>query len=158
MDVGFTDRWERTTAARAAGARVVYVSLGTFLSGLGSLTTTVIEAVSSLDDVEVLVSVGRDAALWSEVDLPANVAVFGRVPQLAVLAGCDLVVSTGGLNTGHEALWFGVPVLNLPVAGVDTPGNAARLAFHGVGSRLTPDRHHRDQRADHVRDLLDDER
>ena len=83
-------------------------------------------------------SVGLDLPDWKQRRLPDNVAVFGRLPQLVVLAHCDLVVATGGLNTGHEAVLFGVPILNLPVAGVDTPGNAARLAYHGVGRRLTP--------------------
>lgn len=157
VDDRFAARWTDVTAARAAGARVVYISLGTFLSGLRELTSTVIEAVSSIDGVEAVVSVGRDADLWRDADLPPNVAVFASVPQLEVLAACDAVVSTGGLNTGHEALWFGVPVLNLPVAGVDTPGNAARLAYHGVGSRLTPDDITVTTVGERVRSLLDDE-
>jgi UDP:flavonoid glycosyltransferase YjiC (YdhE family) len=61
----------------------------------------------------------------------ANTSICGTRPNT------DVAVSTGGLNTGHEALWFGVPMLNLPIAGIDTAGNSARLCLHGVARRLT---------------------
>jgi zeaxanthin glucosyltransferase len=135
VDDGFAARWE---AMRATGDRVVYVTLGTFLAGLGDLTERVIDAAAMVPRTQVVVSVGRDHAQWAGRALPANVAVFARVPQIEVLEHADLTVSTGGLNTGHESLWFGVPVLNIPAGGIDTAGNAARLAYHGVGRTLRP--------------------
>lgn len=138
VDAGFAERWTEIRRRRAAGGRVLYLTLGTFLSGLEDLTAIVIEAAGGVADLDVVASVGADLPRWRDRPLPPNVAVFARVPQLEVLEGSDVVVSTGGLNTGHEALWFGVPVLNLPVGGVDTAGNAARLAHHGVGRRLRP--------------------
>lgn len=157
-DVGaaFAQHWEAVVGRRAAGgARVVYVSLGTFLAGMEQLTERIIEAASELPETELIVSVGRDAELWTSRQLPANVGVFERVPQLEVLANTDLVISTGGLNTGHEALWFGVPILNLPIAGLDTPGNAARLVHHGVGRQLTSKSPGVDELRAELRELLD---
>lgn len=136
IDERFTERWPALQAHREAGGRLVYVTLGTFLQGLEELTATVLEGCAGIDGVRVVASVGADADRWRDRVVPAGVDVFGRVPQIEVLAGCDAVVSTGGLNTGHEAVWFGVPVLNIPVAGVDTAGNAARAVHHGVGERL----------------------
>jgi UDP:flavonoid glycosyltransferase YjiC (YdhE family) len=138
VDPDFEERWTRALRRQRDGARIVYVSTGTFLAGIESLTTTVIDAARGVPETEVIVSVGRDRDAWRHIDVGENVAVFGRVPQLRVLAAADVAVSTGGLNTGHEAVWFGVPVLNLPVGGLDTPGNSARLAYHGLGRRLTP--------------------
>jgi UDP:flavonoid glycosyltransferase YjiC (YdhE family) len=155
-DAQFEERWAAVLQRRASGARVVYVSVGTFLSGMESLTEQVIEAARLVPRTEVVVSVGRDRDRWSSVELPENVVVFGRVPQTLVLADADVVVSTGGLNTGHEALWFGVPVLNLPIAGLDTPGNSARLAYHRVGRRLTPRQISVDGIREELTVLLDD--
>ena len=156
VDPGFESRWAEVLRRRNAGARIVYVSLGTFLSGLVDLTRTVIEAAEEVPNTEIIVSVGRDHERWRGIDLGDRVAVFGRVPQMTVLAEADVVVSTGGLNTGHEALWFGVPVLNLPVAGLDTPGNAARIAYHGAGRRLVPGGINVDTVRVGIAELLDD--
>lgn len=136
VDPDFPAHWERVIARRAEGARVIYVSLGTFVTGMATLTQRVIDAATEVAEAEVIVSVGRDADLWRGAVLPSNVAVFERVPQMQVLEEADVVVSTGGLNTGHEALWFGVPVLNLPSIGIDCAGNAARLSYHRVGKQL----------------------
>jgi UDP:flavonoid glycosyltransferase YjiC (YdhE family) len=156
VDPGFESRWAEALRRRSAGERIVYISLGTFLSGLVDLTRTVIEAAEGVPHTEIIVSVGRDHERWRGVDLGDRVSVFGRVPQTVVLADTDVVVSTGGLNTGHEALWFGVPVLNLPVAGLDTPGNAARIAYHGAGRRLVPGEISVETVRAEIAELLDD--
>jgi len=155
VDPAFDARWAAVRAARAGGERVVYVSLGTFLAGMEDLTRLVVEVLAGVDG-QAVVSVGRDAERWAGTPTPGNVAVFGRVPQLEVLAAADLVVTTGGLNTVHEALWFGVPVLALPVAGVDTPGNAARVHLHRVGRRVPPRQLSAERLSDEIRTLLDD--
>ncbi len=136
VDVAFAERWARVLERRAAGDRVVYVSLGTFLAGQEDVVGTVVEAAAGLPRAQVVVSVGRDHDRWVGRSVPANVLVFGRVPQLEVLRASDVVVTTGGLNTGHEALWCGVPMLALPVGGVDAYGNAGRLHHHGLARRV----------------------
>lgn len=156
VDAGFDDWWHAALERQAQGARIVYVSIGTFLSGMETLTERVIEAAHRMPRTEVVVSVGRDRERWEGAEQPANVAVFGRVPQIRLLAHADAVISTGGLNTGQEALWFGVPVLNLPIAGIDWPGNSARLAYHRVGRRLTPRQLSVDRIRTELAALLDD--
>lgn len=156
VDEGFDAAWAALQHRLDDGERLLYLTLGTFLSGLDDLTATVLDAAASLEGVQVLAALGEDAPRWRDRALPANVAVFGRVPQLRVIERSAVVVSTGGLNTGHEALWFGVPVLNIPIAGVDTPGNAARLVHHGVGRRLRRREVSVDAVRRELRTLLDD--
>jgi UDP:flavonoid glycosyltransferase YjiC (YdhE family) len=153
VDDSFAARWE---AIRSSDTRIVYVTLGTFLAGLAALTRTVIDAVQRMEGVSVVVAVGKDVETWRSAAVPDHVAVFGHVPQMEVLRHASLTVSTGGLNTGHESLWFGVPVLNLPVGGVDTPGNAARLAWHGVGRTITPGAITEQRVHDEICSMLDD--
>jgi UDP:flavonoid glycosyltransferase YjiC (YdhE family) len=158
VDDTFADRWATVTDRRRDGSRLVYVSPGTFLAGQRSLLDQVITAAAGLDRVEVVVSAGAEAAALTREPLPANVTVFGRVPQLEVLADADAVVTTGGLNTIHEAVWFGVPILAIPVAGIDTPGNAARVHLHRVGRRVPPRRVSVPRLREEIRLLLDDQR
>jgi UDP:flavonoid glycosyltransferase YjiC (YdhE family) len=139
VDEAFAERWASVLQRRAAGDRVVYVSLGTFLVGFERLIATVVDAAAGIPRTQVVVSVGRDAERWEGRSLRPNVLVFGRVPQLEVLRNSDVVVTTGGLNTGHEALWCGVPMLVLPVGGIDAFGNAGRLRHHGL-ARCVPRR------------------
>lgn len=141
VDEDFPEAWAGITRrVQGAGGRLVYASLGTFLSRRTDLVQQIIDAVAVIPDVELIVAVGRDHDSWrrSGATVPSNVHVFGRVPQIEVLRHADLLVSTGGLNSGHEAVWFGVPTLNLPISGIDTAGNAARTAYHGLGLTLPP--------------------
>lgn len=136
VDEDFAARWASVLGRRDSGDRIVYVSLGTFLAGQQDVMGTVVEAAAGLPRTQVVVSAGRDHAAWAGRTLPSNVHVFGRVPQLEVLGSSDVLVTTGGLNTGHEALWCGVPMLALAVGGIDANGNGGRLHHHGLARRL----------------------
>ncbi|WP_244366408.1 macrolide family glycosyltransferase [Micromonospora echinofusca] len=71
-------------------------------------------------------------------ELPENVEVHRRVPQLAVLAAASAFVTHAGMGGCTEALWFGVPTVAIPQA-VDQFGNADRLVELGVGRHLPTD-------------------
>jgi UDP:flavonoid glycosyltransferase YjiC (YdhE family) len=135
VDPEFASDWAEITVQRGGGRPVVFVSLGTFLVGMNGFVRAITDCARTLAQYTFVISAGLDRNLWDDVAL-SNVHVFTRVPQMQVLASCDLVVSTGGLNTGHESLWFGVPMINIPIAGIDTKGNAARLTFHGVARHI----------------------
>jgi len=137
VDAEFTAIWETILEATSGRRPLVYVTIGTFLAGLSDLTATIIRAARELpEDPVVVVAAGRDFVASEPKDPTGSVHVFARVPQMQVLEHADVIVTTGGSNTGNEAVWFGVPMLTLPVAGVDPPGNAARSVHHGLGLSL----------------------
>ena len=68
---------------------------------------------------------------------PANVVLYESAPHAQVFPYTSAVVTHAGHGTVIRALAHGVPLVCLPI-GRDQPGNAARVAFHGTGIRLTP--------------------
>jgi UDP:flavonoid glycosyltransferase YjiC (YdhE family) len=68
-------------------------------------------------------------------DLPPNVHTLAWAPQRAVLAQAELFVTHAGLSSTREAILEGVPMIAIPLAG-DARGNAARIAYHGLGERF----------------------
>jgi MGT family glycosyltransferase len=59
-------------------------------------------------------SVGRQTNLANLGDAPANFIVRPFVPQLAVLQRAALFITHGGINSVHEGLHYGVPLLVIP--------------------------------------------
>jgi zeaxanthin glucosyltransferase len=116
-----------------SGRAVAFVSLGTMQGGRLGLFRRIASACRRLGLYTVLAHCGeltpRQAAT-----LPADI-VTDFVPQRAVLAMADVVVTHAGLNTALDALSFGVPMLALPIA-FDQPGVAARIVHHGAGLSL----------------------
>lgn len=118
---------------------LVYCALGTqaFRYGRGpSLLGAMVAAVAGHPRWQ-LVLVADRRARERLGELPPNVVVLSRAPQLALLARARVAVHHGGLGSVKEALFHGVPQLVAP-QGYDQPGNAARVAFHGAGAVLTP--------------------
>lgn len=93
----------------------------------------VLDAVSRRPHLRLLLVVGKPLVA-SDFRIPANAIVTGAVPQLAVLRRAALMITHGGLNSVKECICLGVPMLAFPLAH-DQPGNAARVAHHGLGER-----------------------
>lgn len=68
-------------------------------------------------------------------DPPPNVVVRGRVPQLALLARVQAVVSHAGHNTVCESLAAGVPLVLAPIRD-DQPVVADQVVRAGAGVRV----------------------
>lgn len=68
-------------------------------------------------------------------DPPPNVIVRGRVPQLALLARMDAVVSHAGHNTVCESLASGLPLVVAPIRD-DQPVVADQVVRAGAGVRV----------------------
>jgi UDP:flavonoid glycosyltransferase YjiC (YdhE family) len=71
--------------------------------------------------------------------LPEEWIVRPRLPQVAALRACDVVVCHGGNNTVMEALAAGLPVVALPFS-TDQFAVAADVEAAGVGVALDPNR------------------
>ena len=61
--------------------------------------------------------------------------MYNYVPQLEVLQHADVFVTHGGMNSSSEALYYGVPLVVIPVTG-DQPFVAKRLTEVRAGIRL----------------------
>lgn len=116
----------------------VYASLGTLVSNRFGLFKRIAQACRR-QDAQLLVAHcgGLDEAQVRALEAIGDTRVRAFVPQLAVLARADAVISHAGANTVMEAIATRTPILALPVA-FDHPGAAARVEYAGVGLRASP--------------------
>jgi zeaxanthin glucosyltransferase len=85
-----------------------------------------------LEDVQAVLSVGKNISPENLVRIPSNTIVVRSAPQIELLRRAALGITHAGLNTVLESLARGVPMVAIPI-GYDQPGVAARIAHHGVG-------------------------
>ena len=133
--------WERLDAERP----LVMFSLGTMViqsEQARRFHQSVIEAARRRPRWQFVVATNQ----WKEEtpgQAPANLVAVKHVPQLQMLRRASAMVTHGGFNSVKECIYFGVPMVVLPVQ-YDQPGMAARVVHHGLGVRaaineLTPD-------------------
>lgn len=68
-------------------------------------------------------------------DVPENVRLYSRVPQIDVLRHVDLFITHGGMNSANEAIHAGVPMLVNPLIN-DEMVVAEQIERVGIGKRL----------------------
>jgi zeaxanthin glucosyltransferase len=137
------------------GRRMIYCSFGSQLHRYARLEERfqlLIQAARQLADVHFVIAAGSEYS----GEVPPNVSVVPHAPQLAMLRRATLMVSHGGINSIHEALCMGVPLLVLPFD-LDQPGNAARVEYRGFGRRLPWEQASPASVCEALRSLLDDE-
>ncbi|MDR4497888.1 MAG: hypothetical protein MRK02_08225 [Candidatus Scalindua sp.] len=64
--------------------------------------------------------------------VPDNCYVSTRIPQITLLKKADVMITHGGMQSVNECIATGVPMIVFPCER-DQPGNAARVAYHGLG-------------------------
>jgi UDP:flavonoid glycosyltransferase YjiC (YdhE family) len=120
------------------GSRLVYCSFGT----IGVRHQQVVDTfllrlcrVTKRSGHILVISLGKHEA---PAELQGDhVYVFTSVPQTDLLGYTDIFVTHGGLSSIKEAIDAVVPMLMVPVhTDYDPVGNAARVAFHGLGLRV----------------------
>lgn len=127
---------------------LVLASLGTVNAEVGErFFAVVVEALAGTDVQVVVVAPPALVRVPPGVD---NVVVREWVPQLALLARADAVISHGGHNTVCEALSFGLPLVLAPVRD-DQPIVADQVVRAGAGVRVRFGR----VRAPELRDAVD---
>lgn len=123
------------TEKHPRGARpLVYISMGTVLSR-PDFYRDCITALRDMD-VDAILSVGSDTDVPSLGALPQNVQAFQRVDQMEVLSRADVFLTHCGMNSAHEALYLGVPLVMFPQTG-EQKAVARRVRERGAGIDLT---------------------
>lgn len=120
-----------------APQRCIYISLGTLFNNNLPFYKMCIEALSGVD-ARVIMSIGKKIAVQDLGTLPSNISAYSFVPQLDVLRKSDVFITHGGMNSVHEALWFGVPTVIVPQA-ADQKFVSKRLDALGAGIRIAKD-------------------
>jgi MGT family glycosyltransferase len=94
---------------------LIYISMGTMYNDEAGLYRASYEAFGGAD-FRVVLAVGHRVDRSKLPEPPPNFLVREYVSQLAVLELADLFITHGGINSAHEAMLQGVPMVVLPQA------------------------------------------
>ncbi|MBS1891041.1 MAG: glycosyltransferase [Actinobacteria bacterium] len=130
---------------------LVYLSLGSLGSADVALMRTLVAELADAP-YRFIVSKGPQA---NEFDLAPNMVGAEFLPQTSVLPQVDLVITHGGNNTVTESLYFGKPMVLLPIFW-DQHDNAQRIDETGYGIRVDTYAHEADELTGAIARLLDD--
>ena len=130
---------------------LVYLSLGSLGSGDVDLMQALIDSLAD-GPYRVIVSMGPQ---HDRLRLAANMAGAEFLPQTSVLPHMDAVITHGGNNTVTESLYFGKPMVVLPLFW-DQYDNAQRIDETGFGVRLDTYGHEPDELRGALQRLLGD--
>lgn len=137
-DIDVDPEYEEYMNSLQKDASIIYCSLGTLaqihFNGVSEFYKKVINAFRFRSEILIL-SVGSFDRFRIQ-NIPSNVRLFTRVPQIALLKRCRIMITHGGLNSVLESIMCGKPILVFPLNNAwDQNGNAARVIYHGVGLR-----------------------
>jgi MGT family glycosyltransferase len=114
--------------------KLVYISLGT----INHLDTAFYHAAfAAFKDypAQFVLSVGKNTDIATLGEIPANFIVRNYVPQLEILQRADAFITHGGMNSVHEGLVYGVPLLVVPHQ-MEQILNGNRVVNVGAGLQL----------------------
>ena len=130
---------------------LVYLSLGSLGSADVDLMRTLVAELADAP-YRVIVSKGPQ---HDQYELAPNMTGAEFLPQTSILPQVDLVITHGGNNTVTESLFFGKPMVLLPLFW-DQYDNAQRMHDTGFGVRLDTYGHRREELLDAIDGLLAD--
>jgi MGT family glycosyltransferase len=123
--------WQPPEQLAAGDGPLVYLSLGSLASGDLELMRSLVGSLAGLP-YRAIVSKGPQ---HEGLDLTDNMVGEEFLPQASILPHVDIVITHGGNNTVTESLYFGKPMVVLPVFW-DQYDNAQRMHETGFGIRL----------------------
>ena len=124
--------WEKTDPAKP----LIYCTLGSqchLFPQSRQFFATVIEALRSRPDLQLILSVGKNLSA-DFGDVPPNVLVVNWAPQLEILRRAFAMITHGGIGTLKDCIFFAVPMIVFPMMR-DQPMSGARVVYHGLGVR-----------------------
>lgn len=116
------------------GKPLIYISLGTINNQNLDFYRACLTAFADHPG-QIVLSAGKQTVIDSLGEIPPNFIVRNFVPQLDILQRADLFITHGGLNSVHEGLYYGVPLVVIPQQ-AEQAIVAQQVAKHGVGLAL----------------------
>ena len=153
--------------------KLIFMSLGTVFNAKFYVVEKAIEAFMKFDEhrnrhfssnqLKIIISVGgpglknfNEKISQGKLNLPNNILLRAKVPQLEVLKRADLFITHCGMNSTLETIKYGVPVIGMPLS-ADQPINAIRICDElKYGIRLNPDNFTINQLNDSIDQVLND--
>lgn len=112
----------------------IYISLGTVFNRAVDFYKLCIEALGNSEHT-VVMSIGDKVQTGDLGEIPNNFIVEKYVSQTDILQAAQLFVTHGGMNSAHEGLYYGVPLIVIPQS-ADQPIIAGQVAKIGAGLAL----------------------
>jgi len=116
------------------GNNPIYISLGTVFNYAIEFYKCCFEAFGETDHT-IIMSIGSRVQISDLGEIPANFLVKNYVPQTDVLQCAKLFITHGGMNSTHEGLYYGVPLIVIPQS-ADQPIIAKQVVSIGAGIEL----------------------
>ncbi len=116
------------------GKSLIYISLGTVFNQAIDFYKLCFKAFGNTDHTLVM-SIGEKTQISDLGEIPKNFIVKNYVPQTEVLKYAKLFITHGGMNSTHEGLYYGVPLIVIPQS-ADQPIIAEQVANIGAGIKL----------------------
>ncbi|QDY82699.1 glycosyl transferase family 1 [Paenibacillus polymyxa] len=116
------------------GNNPIYISLGTVFNQAIDFYKLCFEAFGNTDHT-IVMSIGNRTQISDLGEVPENFIVKNEVPQTDILQYTKLFITHGGMNSTHEGLYYGVPLIVIPQS-ADQPVIAGRVADMGAGIKL----------------------
>ncbi|MEF2966601.1 macrolide family glycosyltransferase [Paenibacillus sp. M1] len=116
------------------GKHPIYISLGTVFNQAVEFYKLCFEAFGNTDHT-IVMSIGDKVRISDLGETPDNFIVKNYVPQTDLLQHAKLFITHGGMNSIHEGLYYGVPLIVIPQS-ADQPVIAEQVAKIGAGMKL----------------------
>ena len=116
------------------GQNTIYISLGTVFNQAIDFYKLCFEAFRN-SDYTVMMSIGEKTPITDLGEIPDNFIVKNYVSQTEVLKYTKLFITHGGMNSVHEGLYYGVPLIVIPQS-ADQPVIAGQVDRIGAGIQL----------------------
>jgi MGT family glycosyltransferase len=116
------------------GKELIYISMGTVFNQAIDFYKLCFEAFGNTD-YTIVMSIGNKVQVYDLGDIPQNFIVNNYVPQMDVLQYTKIFITHGGMNSAHEGLYYGVPLIVIPQS-ADQPIIAEQVVKIGAGIQL----------------------
>ena len=113
---------------------LIYIACGSVISLTKELRKIFYNAFNNMC-LQVIMVIGHDDINENIEEIPNNFIVVEEAPQLELLKKAKLFITHGGMNSVNEAVYFGVPMIVIPLNG-DEFAVANQVQKLGLGKTL----------------------